>query len=284
MPQETNLNNSPYFDDFNRDNEYYRVLFKPGTPVQSRELTTLQSILQNQIEQFGKHFFKEGSKVIPGNLSYDNEYFCVEIEPTFSGIDVGLYLDRLVGRSIRGLTSGVTATVRKVLPAAESERGTNTLYIQYRGPNASNLARREFSDGENIVSNSLIRFGSRTIPANQPFGRTIASNSTSIASAMSIGDGVYFVRGLFVEVQNQTLILDQYAPNPSYRIGFDVIERIVTADEDPRLNDNAQGFSNYAAPGADRLKISLILSKRQLESFEDKNFIEIARVEDGILQ
>jgi hypothetical protein len=284
MPQETNLNNSPYFDDFNRDNEYYRVLFKPGTPVQSRELTTLQSILQNQIEQFGKHFFKEGSKVIPGNLSYDNEYFCVEIEPTFSGIDVGLYLDRLVGRSIRGLTSGVTATVRKVLPAAESERGTNTLYIQYRGSNASNLARREFSDGENIVSNSLIRFGSRTIPANQPFGRTIASNSTSIASAMSIGDGVYFVRGLFVEVQNQTLILDQYAPNPSYRIGFDVIERIVTADEDPRLNDNAQGFSNYAAPGADRLKISLILSKRQLESFEDKNFIEIARVEDGILQ
>ena len=56
MPQETNLNNSPYFDDFNRDNEYYRVLFKPGIPVQSRELTNLQSILQNQIEQFDVEF------------------------------------------------------------------------------------------------------------------------------------------------------------------------------------------------------------------------------------
>ena len=67
MPQQTNLNVSPYFDDFNQSNDYHRVLFKPGYPVQARELTTLQSILQNQIEKFGTHFFKEGSKVIPGN-------------------------------------------------------------------------------------------------------------------------------------------------------------------------------------------------------------------------
>ena len=63
MPQETNLNVSPYFDDFDKDKNFYRVLFKPGSPVQARELSTLQSILQNQIEQFGTHFFKEGSKV-----------------------------------------------------------------------------------------------------------------------------------------------------------------------------------------------------------------------------
>ena len=65
MPQNTNLNSSPYFDDFNELKNYQRVLFKPGLPVQSRELTTLQSILQNQVEKFGKHFFKEGSVVIP---------------------------------------------------------------------------------------------------------------------------------------------------------------------------------------------------------------------------
>ena len=74
MPQETNLNVSPYFDDFDKNKNFYRVLFKPGSPVQARELSTLQSILQNQIEQFGTHFFKEGSKVIPGNLSYDNNF------------------------------------------------------------------------------------------------------------------------------------------------------------------------------------------------------------------
>ena len=62
MPQQTNLNVAPYFDDFDPTNEYQKVLFKPGYPVQARELTTLQSILQNQVEKFGQHFFKEGAK------------------------------------------------------------------------------------------------------------------------------------------------------------------------------------------------------------------------------
>jgi hypothetical protein len=70
MPQQTNLNVSPYFDDFDKEDQYYRVLFKPGYPVQARELTTLQSILQNQIEQFGNNIFKEGSVVIPGTINY----------------------------------------------------------------------------------------------------------------------------------------------------------------------------------------------------------------------
>ena len=71
MAQQTNLNFSTYFDDFEASNDYYRVLFKPGYPVQARELTGLQSILQNQVAKFGQHFFKEGAKVIPGNTSYE---------------------------------------------------------------------------------------------------------------------------------------------------------------------------------------------------------------------
>ena len=60
MAQKTDLNVNPYFDDFDASNNFYKVLFKPGFPVQARELTTLQSILQNQIEDFGSHIFKEG--------------------------------------------------------------------------------------------------------------------------------------------------------------------------------------------------------------------------------
>ena len=75
MPQQTNLNVSPYFDDYDPTSDYHKVLFKPGYPVQARELTGLQSILQNQIEKFGQHFFKEGAKVIPGNLTYINNYY-----------------------------------------------------------------------------------------------------------------------------------------------------------------------------------------------------------------
>ena len=40
MAQKTNLNISPYYDDFDPKNNFYKVLFKPGFPVQARELTT----------------------------------------------------------------------------------------------------------------------------------------------------------------------------------------------------------------------------------------------------
>ena len=49
MPQKTNLHIAPYYDDFDKEDKFYKVLFKPGFPVQARELTTLQSSLQNQI-------------------------------------------------------------------------------------------------------------------------------------------------------------------------------------------------------------------------------------------
>ena len=79
MPQKTNLNINPYYDDFNKEDNFYKVLFKPGQPVQARELTTLQSQLQNQIESFGSHIFKEGSMVIPGNINYDGQYYSLKI-------------------------------------------------------------------------------------------------------------------------------------------------------------------------------------------------------------
>ena len=68
MPQKTNLNVNPYYDDFEKLDNFYKVLFKPGYPVQARELTGLQSILQNQVESFGTHVFK-GSMVIPGGIT-----------------------------------------------------------------------------------------------------------------------------------------------------------------------------------------------------------------------
>ncbi len=63
MAQHTNLNVSPYYDDFDKTDAFHRVLFRPGFSIQARELTTLQSILQNQIEEQGNHIFKEGSVV-----------------------------------------------------------------------------------------------------------------------------------------------------------------------------------------------------------------------------
>ena len=137
MSQETNLNVAPYFDDFNASNDYYSVLFKPGYPVQARELNNLQSILQNQVEQFGQHFFKEGAKVIPGNTYYNKEYNGIQLESSFLGIPISNYLGQLVGSKITGLTSGVTATATKCVLGRDSENGNPTLYVSYLGSDST---------------------------------------------------------------------------------------------------------------------------------------------------
>jgi len=283
MPQETNLNVSPYFDDFDKNKNFYRVLFKPGSPVQARELSTLQSILQNQIEQFGTHFFKEGSKVIPGNLSYDNNFTCVQIEDAFLGIPVSLYTNQLVGLRITGARSGVTATIKKILSKEDSDRGNLTFYIKYE-KSGDDFTTETFEDGESLFANKDIVYGASVIAAGESFANTLAFGATAIGSAMSIGEGVYFIRGTFAQVQSETLILDQYGEFPSYRIGFNVQEDFISADEDESLNDNASGFTNFAAPGADRLQISISLMKKGLDETNDQNFIEIARVQGGELQ
>jgi hypothetical protein len=283
MPQETNLNVNPYFDDFDKNKNFYRVLFKPGSPVQARELTGLQSILQNQIEQFGTHFFKEGAKVIPGNVTYDNNYSCVQIESNFLGIPVELYIDQLVGVRITGSRSGVTATIRKVLKEEDSNRGNLTLYIKYEQSGAD-FQSSLFEDGESLLTSIDIVFGVTVIAAGEPFANTLIDGSAATGSAFSVGEGVYFLRGTFAQVQSETIILDQYGDQPSYRVGFNIEEKFVTADEDTSLNDNASGYTNFAAPGADRFQMSINLQKKDLKDFNDQNFVEIARIEGGQLQ
>ena len=57
------LNISPYYDDFSEEKNYHKILFKPGVPVQARELTQSQSILQNQVKRIGDYLFIDGDKV-----------------------------------------------------------------------------------------------------------------------------------------------------------------------------------------------------------------------------
>ena len=57
----TNFNVDPYYDDFDESKNFHRVLYRPGLAVQGRELTQMQTILQNQIDRFGEHVFKEGA-------------------------------------------------------------------------------------------------------------------------------------------------------------------------------------------------------------------------------
>ena len=219
MPQNTNLNVNPYFDDFDKNKKFNKVLFKPGTPVQARELTTLQSILQDQIEKFGQHMFKEGSIVIPGTTNYDDQYYAVKLESTFFGVPVESYFDKLIGLEIKGKSSGVTAVVKSVLKASKSVQNATTIYVKYRASSEKDQTTQVFEDGENLITLSDFTFGSTTTTAGSDFATCILSNATLTGSAFTVTEGVFFARGAFVQVETETIILDQYSNTPSYRVG-----------------------------------------------------------------
>lgn len=285
MPQNTNLNVSPYFDDFDPLKNYQKVLFKPGYPIQSRELTTLQSILQNQIQKFGQHFFKEGSVVIPGQVAYDSQYTSVQINDSHLGLPISLYIDDIVGKKIKGETSGVIAKVENYITNSESELSNYTLYIKYLSSSETDFTTTTFLDGESLIALDPINYPGSSIALNSTFATTIISNSTSTGSVVKISEGIYFIRGYFITVPSQVVILDQYSNSPSYRVGLLINEEFVVAsNNNDDLFDNASGFSNFAAPGADRLKITTTLIKKELEDFNDENFIELVRLENGELK
>ena len=281
MAQKKDLNISPYYDDFDPSNNFYKVLFKPGFPVQARELTSLQSILQNQVEEFGSHMFKEGSEVIPGGVTIDVAYDAVKLNATQFGIDITLYTSELIGKVVEGEITGVSATVEFVALPDGGDVEDITIYVKYESAGIYDPTKIKFVDGEGLLVKESLVYGNTTINAGTSVATLIASAATSIGSAASIAKGVYFVRGTFVNVDKQTIILDHYNNTPSYRIGLKVDEIIIGAKDDPSLYDNAKGFTNYAAPGADRLKISLTLSKKILTDKNDTDFIEIARTDGG---
>jgi hypothetical protein len=279
MPQEINLNISPYFDDFNGNKNYYRVLFKPGLPVQARELTTLQSILQNQVEQVGNHLFKEGSVVIPGQINYNGTLFAVEIEPEYLGVSFEQYSLDITAKVIRGQNSNVKAKVIFCVGPEYSERGYWTLYLNYLGTGID--GKTVFDDQETLLVDEVVQSSVVNFQSGQGFANTAPTNSTSTGSAVILSEGIYFLRGTFVKVENQTLILDAHSNSPTYRVGLEISEQVVTSSQDFSLSDNAKGFNNYAAPGADRLKITATLVKKPLDIEKSENYVELMVIRNG---
>jgi len=283
MAQKTDLNITPYYDDFDASKNYQKVLFKPGYPVQARELTTLQSVLQNQLEGLSNYIFKNNTVVKSGGISYDANFYAVKLNSKFDNIDVSLYANLLLGKDIAGQTSGSTAEVRFVVLPDGDEVKDLTLYVKYKKSD-NNLKFNQFEDGEEISCASAITYGNTTISSGDSLASLVPSDATAIGSAAFIGDSTYYVRGYYVNVPKQTLILDYYTNAPSYRVGLKIDEVLVTSKDDETLNDNAKGFTNYASPGADRLQINLSLTKKLISDTKDTNFIELIRVDNGGLK
>jgi hypothetical protein len=267
MPSPTDFNQTPYFDDYDPAKKFHRILFRPGFAVQARELTQSQTIVQNQIERLSDHLFEKGAMVIPGEIGFDLNYYAVKLtSKTYSSIS------DYVGKKLTGVTSGVVAICVNAI--ATDGTDPDTLYVKYN-KTGTNTTSTSFASGETIQATEI---NNVTVLA------TAVVNSTSTGSAANISGGVYYINGFHVSVNDQTLILDKYTNTPSYRVGLNIIESEITSNDDPSLNDNAQGSSNVNAPGARRFKIDLILSKRTLTSNDDAYFVELLRLSNGIRQ
>ena len=280
MPQSTNLNITPYFEDFDPNNNFHKVLFRPGYPLQARELTTLQSILQDQVEKFGSSIYKDGAMVIPGQIGYDLYYNAILIEDEYFGINANDLVENIVGQVITGNSSGIKAKVVNALTSDQSEKNAVTLYVKYITAGSNNSAG-VFEDDEILISDGAFSIGNTVIQENTDFAKCVSSDASHIGSAAKITNGIFFIKGFFVTVKEQEIILDQFGTTPSYKVGIRVLEEITTPEVDNSLNDPSQGYPNYSAPGSHRLTLKAVLAKKGLEDKSISDFIELLRLEEG---
>jgi hypothetical protein len=254
----------PYNDDFQQnalDNNYVRILFKPGRAVQARELTQIQSIVQNQIKQFGDHVFQNGSPVIGGNLTLDNKVKFIKLQETFNNSDIDV--DEFNGKVIINPDGTSQA---KVMATYFPPEGTPTLLIKY-------ITGVELADAE------VIR-----IIGTQTQAQLVSSSANGFGTVCSINEGVFYVDGFFVQVPDQTAVVSPYSTVANVKIGLEISDDIVDSDVDTTLLDPAQSSFNYQAPGADRYQFNLSLSTRPLDTVVDEaQFFELMRVEQGAI-
>jgi len=280
MSIRTNTNVSPYYDDFDQRKNYYRVMFKPGYPIQARELTQLQTIIGDQLEKLSSVYLKTGQTVIPGeyNININAPYV------RLSSITQGSKAKDFIGYTVTGVTSGVKAVVTFAEEVVTREQETEgleiadaTFYLEYTSSGTSS-EYETFIEGETLESTHP-DFYTATVGITG-ISAPLDSKATGKGSLFVVKEGYYYIDGTVVRSGDQTITLDKYGQKPTYKVGFNVEEDFINSNEDESLKDNAQGHSNFAAPGADRLKISLVLTKQNSEEF-DPYFVYLVDVISG---
>jgi hypothetical protein len=271
MPLSTNFNVTPYYDDYDETSNYYRILFRPGYAVQAREVTQLQTILQKQIERYGKHMFKDGSKVFGGEVSLDTEIKSLKLETQQDAVNINAA--SFVGTTIVGSSSNARARV--VASQATTTSTQPTLMFHY-------LSGDSFVDGETVAAGAV----QATVVSSA--GASSITGATGNGSVVSVDTGVFYVGGFFLFTPANTIIMDAYSSTPSGRVGLELTESTATSDDDNTLLDPASGSYNFAAPGAARYKIELALKSKAITSTDpvlqlaDENFIQLLKVINGV--
>ena len=83
-----NFNVDPYYDDFDPNKNFHRILFRPGRAVQARELTQSQTILQDQISKFADHIFSQNTPVKGGQVTINTQAIYLKLNATYNDNDI----------------------------------------------------------------------------------------------------------------------------------------------------------------------------------------------------
>jgi len=298
MPINTDLNIAPYFDDFDLEKQFYKILFKPAYAVQARELTQLQTILQNQIEQFGDNVYKEGSIIKGCNFTNLNGLQYVklvdktgfDVESYISGPDtdiiVGVETEIDVVYELEGVNSLLKANIVSAARGFETRPpNLNTFFINYLTTNETS-SYKQFIPGESLRINRYKYNGSTLYSTElniENINVTLQSSPTGKSFGIQAAAGVVFQKGHFLFADAQTLVVSKYTDQPNnVSVGYETRESLVTALQDDSLYDNANGSNNENAPGADRLKLVPVLVAKDTASGNiDKDFFTLIRYQNG---
>ena len=298
MPINTNLNIAPYFDDFALEKQFYKILFKPAYAVQARELTQLQTILQNQVEQFGDNIYQEGSIIKGCNFTNLNGLQFVKLTDK-TGFDPELYkpvtADEIVAGvtksidtkyEIEGAITGLKASIITTDRGFETRPpNLNTFYINYLNSNESGNYKT-FISGEELTVNRYKYDGSTLIETTLSVATinvTQLPTPTGKSFGIQAGAGVVFQKGHFLFADEQTLVVSKYDDQPDdISVGYEVTETLISSLQDESLYDNANGSTNENAPGADRLKmVPTLVAKTTAVADVDANFFTLIRYQNG---
>ena len=286
-----NLNTSPYYDDFSDDKRFHRVLFKPGVAVQARELTQLQTILQDQMDKGFGFVIQEGA-VITGCAESTESVNWVKVNDTDAAA-ASIDNDKLVnfvGKEVIGSSTGLKARI------IDSETGTvsgapnlKTLYIKYLNSSTSHthfnasetLTVYTPNTGDGTGATDLAGF---TFVVNSLTGNNYTAKYYGATNRVTLQPGIIFARGAFIKTDKVSCLVDKYNELLPKKVGFVVEEALEQAATDTTLLDPAQGSFNYNAPGADRLKYTVTLKAFSPSTTLPENFYTYAHFEDGAIQ
>lgn len=183
MSIQTNLNVSPYFDDYDPDKKYYRVLFKPSAAVQVRELNQLQTILQNQIEKFGDNIFQRGTIIEGCNIILHNNLPYVKIKDVeVDGTPVNItQYDNLYVRNAANVSAYI---VRTVAGYESRSPDLNTLFVKYNASGNDGITST-FSASETLTvySPAYPVFKYKVVDGSSNFSN---SDTLSVVSAIAV--------------------------------------------------------------------------------------------------